>query len=162
MSDEQSADPVGYVYFVYAAEAGVIKIGFTMDRPWKRLCALQTASPVDLVVMGVVRGPAKLERLLHKKFRKIRKRYEWFHATPELIDFIHEVAETWPENGKSFVTTRVFETPLHFDNIDDHPSIPEEFSRQWFENEAKLKKMFAKATPEERRRARRPAKKKAA
>lgn len=38
----------------------------------------------------------ELESEIHELFGKIRHRHEWFHATPELMDYIRDHALPWP------------------------------------------------------------------
>lgn len=64
------------VYFIHAPGVGV-KIG-TSNNPEKRRQQLQTGMPVDLTLIGSVVGDYDLERTLHRRFRSVRVRGEWF------------------------------------------------------------------------------------
>lgn len=79
----------GFVYFIEARGTGCIKIGWA-TRVHRRLSALQTASPVPLVLLGWLSGSVGAERRLHQQFStaRVRPNNEWFKATPELISFI--------------------------------------------------------------------------
>lgn len=62
----------------YAIEAGTgeIKIGRALH-PEARLRELQTGSPTELRLLGVIPGGAAIERLLHDTFGHARLRGEW-------------------------------------------------------------------------------------
>ncbi|MEV7013349.1 GIY-YIG nuclease family protein [Streptosporangium sp. NPDC051022] len=78
------------VYFIQGIEGGPIKIGVSRD-PWERLAAIQLMSPVQLHVLGTIRGVGQPEeRRLHERFAEHRSHGEWFHPAPELIDYIQE------------------------------------------------------------------------
>lgn len=73
-----------YVYFIQA-ENGLIKIGVSND-PAARIRALQTGSPIELTLLGVVPGAGRqTEAQLHEQFAAHRTRGEWFHPAPQLI-----------------------------------------------------------------------------
>jgi hypothetical protein len=78
---------VTHVYFVRAGPDGPVKIGLARDVA-RRLKTLQTASPVPLLLLGVVPGDAKVERQLHRRFAGSRLRGEWFTPSPELLAHI--------------------------------------------------------------------------
>lgn len=85
----------GYVYFVHAPEVSRIKIGWSAEHPDVRLAALRTGSPVVLERMGFLRGKSSLENQMHARFRKHRLQREWFHAGPDLLEFIAERTHPW-------------------------------------------------------------------
>lgn len=72
------------VYFVQARDGGAIKIGHTIDLE-QRFRALQTGSPVDLVLLGSVEGDGKLEKELHYDLRADRVRGEWFRPSEAVL-----------------------------------------------------------------------------
>ncbi len=78
-------DRSSFVYFVRASD--MIKIG-TSTNVSKRICALQTASPVRLDLLLVIPGSADLERELHRKHAKLRSHGEWFRAEPALVEHV--------------------------------------------------------------------------
>lgn len=65
----------GWIYFIQAGD--FVKIGFATDVD-KRLKALETGSPVDLVVLSTERGTMEDEAYYHRKFADLRARGEWF------------------------------------------------------------------------------------
>lgn len=81
------------VYFAHAPAVNLIKIGFASD-PVARVSRIDTGSPIDVVLLGSVPGELADEHALHVKFHHIRARTEWFHATRELIEFIHRTCGT--------------------------------------------------------------------
>jgi Meiotically up-regulated gene 113 len=77
------AAPAGeVVYFVRAGDA--IKIGRTAHLG-ARLRALATASAVPLELLAVVPGGRQLEARLHRRWRHLRLRGEWFRADEALV-----------------------------------------------------------------------------
>jgi hypothetical protein len=76
---------LGRVYFLRDGDR--IKIG-TMA---SRVKGGQSMNPRELVLIGSVPGDRQLEVGLHRKFRHLHVRGEWFEATPELLTFINEL-----------------------------------------------------------------------
>ena len=78
------------VYFI--TDSKDIKIGYTKNDVTKRLKQLQTANTNKLYLLGYIDGPKELEKELHKKFLKYKKRHngEWFSADDEIIEFINK------------------------------------------------------------------------
>jgi len=76
------------VYFVLA-DNGMVKIGFTLDveRRFKRM---QMDCPLKLYLIGVIKGDRYLESDLHMKFKKYRKRGEWFTVNDKILKYIKE------------------------------------------------------------------------
>jgi hypothetical protein len=77
------------VYFI--SDGGHIKIGHS-GNVYKRLKSLQTASPRELRVVGILRSDdrATVEQQWHRRFAHLMTRGEWFQATPELISAIDQ------------------------------------------------------------------------
>lgn len=85
-----SEDDCGSIYFIGNAMDGPIKIGFTSDsNPVRRLAQLQTASPDELRVMGLVHGHKSLERKIHAFIDLHCIRGEWFERKPALTMLDH-------------------------------------------------------------------------
>ena len=79
------------VYFVqWGHDGGAIKIGRT-----KNICArlkeLQTASPIELVLLAYQPGSGREELYYHHCFAHARLRGEWFRPVPELLACIAEL-----------------------------------------------------------------------
>lgn len=89
---------LGRIYFVQGISGGPIKIGWSK---WvhQRLQDMQIGSPVPLKILATIPGSQPEERRVHKRFKGIRIRGEWFDPSPELLEFIgslvacHEAAE---------------------------------------------------------------------
>lgn len=79
--------PEGATYVYYIRVADFIKIG--ISRRWKRrINNISTASPFEVQVLLVeIESPA-LEKRLHRKFKHLRHRGEWFRAEPNLLAYI--------------------------------------------------------------------------
>ena len=81
------------VYFIQPVDGGPIKIGIAAH-VLGRLSGLQTGSPVELRVLGVIPGVRQsYEAELHERFAATRRHGEWFEPTPELMAFIAVHAE---------------------------------------------------------------------
>ena len=79
-----------YVYFVEEIDGDYIKIGLS-KRPDERLQALQRFNGRALRVTMAIRGDYAVEREIHKRFKHIRGKGEWFKATKELKEFISDL-----------------------------------------------------------------------
>lgn len=66
-----------HVYLIGSPIIRSVKIGFS-DDPTDRAAALQTGSPVQLVVILTIPGGPRLERMLHEYFKEYRTHGEWF------------------------------------------------------------------------------------
>ncbi|MCW4039964.1 MAG: GIY-YIG nuclease family protein [Candidatus Bathyarchaeota archaeon] len=78
-----------YTYFVQGVRGGSIKIGKTRQDPKERLKNLQTGSPEELQIVGLLKGDIETE--LHNKFKNLRKHGEWFDNKPELVSYIESL-----------------------------------------------------------------------
>jgi T5orf172 domain len=65
------------VYFIHDKKSRSVKIGTSTDTP-ERLYSLQIGNSNSLSIIGVIDGNRKLEKELHKTFRKHHIRGEWF------------------------------------------------------------------------------------
>lgn len=81
---------IGKIYFIYSQSAAAIKIGFSIS-PETRLKSLKTAHAGDLEILTTIRGTMHEEHELHKKFKHLRLKGEWFAAKPDLLAFIEEL-----------------------------------------------------------------------
>ena len=88
------SDPDGeVVYFIRAGDA--IKIGYTTNLA-RRQRALETASAVPLELLASVPGDRREETRLHREWRHLHIRGEWFEASEELLRYIRELAAGGP------------------------------------------------------------------
>jgi hypothetical protein len=77
---------------VYLVRGGdTVKIGRTTNLA-SRLRALATGSAVPLELLATVPGGRKEEARLHRKWRHLHLRGEWFEAAPELLRYAQELA----------------------------------------------------------------------
>ncbi len=81
-----------YIYFAEAVGQDRIKIG-KADNPEDRLKQLQTGSPVELRLLGVIADKASRETDIHALFDQDRIQGEWFNASPDLRRYIAEFAD---------------------------------------------------------------------
>lgn len=86
----------GHVYFIVAPKSGAIKIGFSND-PSGRFADLSTGSPEALVFYGSIPETRDYEQGLHRKFKHLRIKGEWFQACDELYNRIDGLADDYEE-----------------------------------------------------------------
>lgn len=65
------------IYFIQAGNEG-IKIGRTILNVERRIVDMQVGCPIELVLLGTVKGNKEREIELHEKFKKFRLRGEWY------------------------------------------------------------------------------------
>lgn len=86
LSEVRSPQRQGFVYLI--GHSSAVKIGWTEKRPERRrLSQLQSASSEPLEVLGVIVGPASLERELQDKFSAYWLRGEWFTRAEEILAY---------------------------------------------------------------------------
>jgi Meiotically up-regulated gene 113 len=61
----------------------------------RRIHKLQTDSPCPLELLHIEPGSPKQEKLFHRRFAAIRANGEWFHKTPELLEFVEQRKRIW-------------------------------------------------------------------
>ena len=71
---------------------GPFKIGYATNVD-KRLCQLQTGSPVPLKVVNVLPGSRETEKFLHWVFRGKRSHGEWFNLSGREMILLMELIE---------------------------------------------------------------------
>lgn len=82
------------LYFIQDQTANLIKIGYTSgDDAEVRLKALQTGSPIGLVILLTAPGARQEEAELHRRFSSARVHGEWFRPVPELMLHIIQLAQ---------------------------------------------------------------------
>lgn len=77
------------IYFIQQGKDGPIKIGKS-DAPQQRLEQLQTANPYQLNFLGGASDYTYNETDIHKKFKHLRLKGEWFKPEKELFDFMNK------------------------------------------------------------------------
>jgi len=81
----------GYVYFLVADAAGLVKVGRTAD-PEGRLKTYASWSPVSLRLAATLPGGSHLERRFHAAFKVNHSHHEWFFLTAEIAGVIDRIA----------------------------------------------------------------------
>jgi hypothetical protein len=81
------------VYFIACNDA--VKIG-TAVNVTSRFNTLQIGNPDPLCLLGAIPGDEILEKALHRRFKHLRIRGEWFRNTDELAAFIEAGFEDLP------------------------------------------------------------------
>lgn len=76
------------IYFIQDQTANLIKIGYTGGDATDRMSALQTGSPIGLVLLLTIQGERPVETELHRRFASARAHGEWFRPVPELVAFM--------------------------------------------------------------------------
>jgi hypothetical protein len=82
------------VYFLREARDGPIKIGYA-GNVVKRMLRLQQGNPSALRVYATLPGGRGEERALHRRFRHLRIRGEWYEASEDLLAYVAAHAELW-------------------------------------------------------------------
>lgn len=78
---KEPAFEVSYVYFIRCGE--FVKIGFS-STPNSRRSSIATSSPFAVEIIGLMRGDTQTEKNLHKRFKHLREKLEWFRLTDEV------------------------------------------------------------------------------
>ncbi len=76
------------IYFIQEKKTKNIKIGFTSRNVEERIDTLQVGNSNDLILLAVFDGCMKTERQLHRIFKPLKERGEWFRTHIVLADFI--------------------------------------------------------------------------
>lgn len=126
-----------WIYFIEMGDGGPIKIGYAAD-PDKRLKQLQVGCPVELHLIGEMRGSREDEQALHVRFDAGRGSGEWFDRnTPGLA---HLIADACTENFlrlrheeaegdyRNWMRQRSIRTPWEFKHVDGESSLEGLFS----------------------------------
>lgn len=79
------------VYFI-SDGMGHVKIGVAKD-PERRMYELQIGNAFQLTLLAVESGGQPREKALHKVFRDLRVRGEWFTLTPALQAYITSISD---------------------------------------------------------------------
>jgi len=73
-----------YIYAIWAENTDFVKIGYT-THVGNRMVSLKTASPHELVLIGLIEGPREIEGQIQKELIDDRKRGEWYRLTPKVL-----------------------------------------------------------------------------
>lgn len=85
----------GWIYFLANKKLTLVKIGFSTDVK-KRVIGLATSSPEPLILLATAPALRRHERTLHLKFRRWRKRGEWFALSRQIA---HHILTHTPRPG---------------------------------------------------------------
>ena len=99
MSRRLRLQPIVRYVYVIGPTRGLQKIGMAID-PQSRLAALQTASPVELLIHAAIAVPfgaaPDVEHQAHRLLGRMCVRNEWFEATPaEALFAVYTAALPW-------------------------------------------------------------------
>lgn len=96
------------IYFLVAEELSLVKIGKARNVE-KRVTFIQTASPVELELVSVLRSvePTQ-ENLIHSRFDGQRTRGEWFKLNDELREFVNAPVIIGPDKDTDWRDCKVF------------------------------------------------------
>lgn len=72
------------VYFLQASPTGPVKIGLSFEAA-ARVAGMQTASAIELKVIRSIAGSGLTETWLHRQYRKLRIRREWFDFAESML-----------------------------------------------------------------------------
>lgn len=81
--------PACFVYVVRRPDTGALKIGIAANVT-ARLRALQVANDVSLELVGYFPGSVDEEESAHTRLAAHRKTGEWFHPSPEVLEWVSE------------------------------------------------------------------------
>lgn len=77
------------IYFIHAEAVNAVKIGVAGDVR-RRLCKMQSDSPCELTVLCTLEGGEDEERELHRQFRALRLRGEWFTYGETIREYVSQ------------------------------------------------------------------------
>jgi hypothetical protein len=86
----------GTIYFVTCDHDDFpIKIGFATNVK-SRMIGFQTALPYPVILLAQTDGTRRLERKLHRQFKELRLRGEWFKRDPLVLEAIEDIKSGKP------------------------------------------------------------------
>lgn len=80
-----SKENTGFIYLIGNLEYNFVKIGYSVN-PEKRLMEIQTGCPFPLVLFDKFEGTISKEKLLHRKYKRLRTYGEWFRIEGKLAE----------------------------------------------------------------------------
>jgi len=91
------------VYFARAGKDGLVKIGFSTN-VGNRITTIQNGCPSTLKIIRNIDAERHTEKWLHRHFKHLHKRGEWFEYSDEMLTVIPP-AEKATETGKDKTET---------------------------------------------------------
>lgn len=108
------------IYFIQDASTHEIKIRYTSGDPFIRLSGLQVSTANPLRLLAVIPRLGKgSEGKLHRRFRHVAVRGEWFKDSPDLLGYISAEAIAW-RNIKQLRPGSGPKTARHVQAVHDH------------------------------------------
>lgn len=97
-----------YLYFLICE--GHVKIGYARD-PGVRCRAAQVGNPFRVILAGIALGGEREERILHRAFRSLHVRAEWFRLAPPLDDVVAKIREiNAPDEAREWLDGWLYRT----------------------------------------------------
>lgn len=94
------------IYFLHEPIDNAVKIGKTQDdKLMIRVSAIQIGNHRELKLLGVCEGYTKKEKELHKQFKHLSIRGEWFKYENELKEYIENNTEQYINPNDKFPKT---------------------------------------------------------
>ena len=79
------------IYFVEAVGSGCVKIGTAKDGCHFRIAILQCGCPFELSILASIKGSIAKEFALHRRFKHLHVRGEWFRFADTLKTFVEAI-----------------------------------------------------------------------
>jgi hypothetical protein len=103
----------GSIYFIQAEPDGLVKIGFTVRPPEKRLAEIQPSSPVELTLRATIpRVSKEVERELHQRFSSSHVHGEWFEPHSDMPHVVIDGKKTVSDIDADDPTEAVLDATL--------------------------------------------------
>ncbi len=95
------------IYFLQGKDTRRIKIGYT-DKPITKRWDQLDVSSEELELLLLIKGTQKEENKIHRRFKHLRHKGEWFDESKELLDFINSFSpDLLEENQKCAKQIRI-------------------------------------------------------
>lgn len=98
---DRSGEPS--IYAIQNIRTGMVKIGYS-THPERRLRAMQTDNADELELLASIPGSRYDELLVHEKLAAARYGGEWFHPTPEVMEWVQSLIPPEGVSGNASVT----------------------------------------------------------
>lgn len=75
-----------FVYLIHDEDKNLLKIGFT-ENPTRRFKEIKNANNNKTKIIGYIIGTKTNEANLHRKWKRLHAKLEWFNYDEEIIDY---------------------------------------------------------------------------